>query len=181
MLCTRVAYGLHRVIWCWRVFWPDTFFATMRPGVRIPCPPPNFPNDSNPRHLCTAVACIIPPVSGFLTNRNTKLTAPWRFHGLLAFAIVVLLASCGKSHGRPHSVTVSWTAIKSPVVGCNVYRTSMRNGNVKKLTSQPITATQYVDSTVQPGLTYSYTVTSVDSKGNESRPSAPIVAKVPSP
>jgi len=57
----------------------------------------------------------------------------------------------------------------------------MMNGNVKKLTPQPITATQFVDPTVQSGLTYSYTVTSVDSKGIEGRPSDPVTAVVPSP
>jgi fibronectin type 3 domain-containing protein len=57
----------------------------------------------------------------------------------------------------------------------------MLNGNVKKLTPQPVTETRFVDSTVESGLTYSYAVTSLDSKGYESLRSAPAAATIPNP
>ena len=99
----------------------------------------------------------------------------------IAFAILLLVAGCGRLHDRAHTATLTWKASTSPVPGYIVYRRSMQNGNVKKLTPQPITAIQFADSTVQAGLTYSYTVTSVDSKGNESRPSDPVMVRVPTP
>jgi fibronectin type 3 domain-containing protein len=76
---------------------------------------------------------------------------------------------------------MSWTASTSAVVGYNVYRTSPPDGQRKKLTPQLVTPTQYTDSNVEAGQTYSYVVTSVDSKGIESRPSAVIVVTVPKP
>jgi fibronectin type 3 domain-containing protein len=106
---------------------------------------------------------------------------PRRRSGALAFAFLLLLAGCGRWRDRPHSVTLTWKASTTPDVRYNVYRTSMMNGNLKTLTPQPITATQFVDSTVQSGLTYSYAVTSVDSKGIESRRSDPAVVTVPTP
>lgn len=114
-------------------------------------------------------------------NRKAKLTSLRRALAGLAVASVFFLAGCGKSPGRPHSATLTWDASTSAVVGYNVYRTSKLNGNVRKLTPQPINATRFVDSTVQPGLTYSYAVTSVNSKGQESRPSTPALATIPDP
>ena len=93
--------------------------------------------------------------------------------------MIAFLLGCGQSNGGPHSVTLSWAASKSNVVGYNVYRTLLSNGHTQKLNAQPIQATQYVDSTVEAGQAYSYSVTSVDYKGSESPPSEAIVAKVP--
>jgi fibronectin type 3 domain-containing protein len=113
---------------------------------------------------------------------NQKANSPASRHctGLFAIVFLLLFAGCGRLRDRPHSATLTWKASTSPVIGYNVYRTSMQNGNVRKLTPQPIAATQFVDSTVQAGLRYSYAVTAVDSKGTESRPSDPVVAEVPS-
>jgi fibronectin type 3 domain-containing protein len=80
---------------------------------------------------------------------------------------------------NPHSVTITWTASKSPVAGYNVYRVSEPGGPVK-LTPRIVSGTEYTDRTVEAGHTYSYYVTSVDSKGKESRPSGKITATVPS-
>jgi fibronectin type 3 domain-containing protein len=114
-------------------------------------------------------------------NQKENLRESLRSIGLLAFAFLLLLAGCGKVSSRPHSATLTWKASTTPDVRYNVYRTSMMNGNVKKLTPQPITATQFVDPTVQSGLTYSYAVTSVDSKGIEGRPSDAVEVTVPTP
>lgn len=90
------------------------------------------------------------------------------------------MAGCGKLLASPHSVTLSWTASKSPVVGYNVYRTLQGDESRQKLTPLPIPETKYVDSTVEADHIYIYFVTAVDSKGAESIPSASIVAMVPS-
>src|SRR5579862_1844419 len=78
----------------------------------------------------------------------------------------------------PHSVTITWVASKSRVAGYNVYRESQHGGTVK-LTVQIIPGTQYTDTTVRAGQTYSYYVTSVDFKGLESIPSEEIAVTVP--
>lgn len=79
---------------------------------------------------------------------------------------------------EPHSVTITWVASKSTVAGYNVYREFQYEGPVK-LTPQIITETRYTDTTVKRGRTYTYYVTSVNSKGVESIPSEKFSVTVP--
>jgi len=107
---------------------------------------------------------------------------------LYSFVALLLLAGCGKrlsgeaqksDPANPHFVTITWAASKSPVAGYNVYRASPPGSPAIKLTIALVTATQYTDRAVEAGRTYSYYVTSVDNKGNESKPSGDITATVP--
>jgi fibronectin type 3 domain-containing protein len=77
-----------------------------------------------------------------------------------------------------HSVTISWTASTSPVAGYYVYRVYGLRGP-DRLTNAIVPRTQYTDGTVGAGQTYSYYVTSVDSKGIESKPSEKITVTIP--
>jgi hypothetical protein len=86
--------------------------------------------------------------------------------------------TAGAPSGRQHSVTLSWKASTSPIVGYNVYRRG--TSGVVKLNLEPITATRYVDSTVQPGETYFYVTKAVSAMGTESTASNEIRAEVPS-
>jgi fibronectin type 3 domain-containing protein len=95
----------------------------------------------------------------------------------LIFAAVWLAVGCGKKNSA-HSVTITWNPSNSPVVGYNVYRSSPPDGFVK-LTNATITETRYIDKNVEPGRTYAYYVTSVDSRGIESKASDTITATVP--
>jgi fibronectin type 3 domain-containing protein len=105
---------------------------------------------------------------------------------LLAFAVLSLLAGCGKLRNsyaqkepeKPHSVTLNWKPSVSRVAGYNVYRASPSSGPIK-LTARIVSGTQYVDTTVEAGRTYSYSVTSVDFSGKESAPSGMITVTVP--
>src|ERR1700730_18205746 len=93
---------------------------------------------------------------------------------LLAVAALSLLAGCGKLRNsyaqkepeKPHSVTLNWKPSVSRVAGYNVYRASPSGGPIK-LTARIVSGTQYVDTTVEAGRTYSYSVTSVDFSGKE--------------
>jgi len=80
----------------------------------------------------------------------------------------------------PDQVTLSWTDSATTISGYNVYRSTVSGGLYSKLNSPLITATQYVDSTVQGGQTYYYVVTSVNSSGQESAYSNVATATVPS-
>lgn len=106
---------------------------------------------------------------------------------LLSLTAVFLFAGCGKvlgwfhQAGNPHSVTIAWNPSATPVQGYNVYRAASPSGAPVKLTAKIVTETRYVDRTVEGGRTYSYYVTSVDSKGAESRPSSNITVTVPQP
>lgn len=80
-----------------------------------------------------------------------------------------------------HEVTVSWSAVTSPVSGYNTYRSSVNGGPYTKLTSSPDSATSYIDTNVQAGDSYYYVVTSVATNGVESGYSNQAEATVPTP
>jgi len=80
-----------------------------------------------------------------------------------------------------HSVDLKWTASTSRVVGYNVYRSEKATGPYVRLTSAPVSRTDYTDRTVQAGRTYFYRVRAVDNKGHESSYSNQVKAVVPSP
>jgi fibronectin type 3 domain-containing protein len=79
--------------------------------------------------------------------------------------------------GPQHKVTLSWKASPSPIVGYNVYRRGA--SGVVKLNMEPVPATTYIDTTVQPGQTYFYVTKAVNAKGTESTPSNEVRVDVP--
>jgi hypothetical protein len=80
-----------------------------------------------------------------------------------------------------HSVSLSWTASTSTVVGYNVYRGAQTGGPYTMISSGSVTGTVYTDSTVQAAQTYYYVVTAVDGSGGESVYSNQVQAVIPSP
>lgn len=80
-----------------------------------------------------------------------------------------------------HSVSLSWTASTSTVVGYNVYRGTQSGGPYVGLNSAPNAGTTYTDGTVQAGATYYYVVNAVDSSGNESAYSNQAQVVIPAP
>ena len=81
-----------------------------------------------------------------------------------------------------HTVSLSWAAsTSSNVVGYNIYRRTTPGGSPTRLNASPVAGTSYTDTAVQSGQTYYYTVTAVDSSNNESVPSTPATAIVPTP
>jgi len=68
-----------------------------------------------------------------------------------------------------HSVTLNWDPSSSEgVVGYNVYRSTVSGGSYTLLTTSPVSAMSYVDTSAQGGQTYYYAVTSVDVGGVQS-------------
>jgi len=91
---------------------------------------------------------------------------------------------CVTDAGTPaHTVTLTWTASTSPnVSGYNVYRGTASGGPYTKVNSALITGqTNYLDTTVQAGLTYYYVATAMDTSSNESAYSNQAQAVIPSP
>ena len=83
--------------------------------------------------------------------------------------------------GGSHSVSLSWTASTSTVVGYNVYRGTVSGGPYTLLTSSPVAGTTYTDLAVASGQAYYYVVTAVNSSGTESVYSNQASATVPTP
>jgi len=78
-----------------------------------------------------------------------------------------------------HTVSLSWDASLSTVIGYNVYRSMQSGGPYDRLTSSPQPGTSYTDSTVLSGTTYYYVATAVDSNQVESVHSNQATAVVP--
>jgi TolB protein len=79
-----------------------------------------------------------------------------------------------------HSVSLTWDASTSSVVGYYVYRsTTSGTGYTKLNASSAATGLTYADSTVENGTTYYYVTTAVDSSGTESSYSNQAQAIIP--
>jgi Abnormal spindle-like microcephaly-assoc'd, ASPM-SPD-2-Hydin len=80
-----------------------------------------------------------------------------------------------------HSVSLSWNASTSSVVGYHVYRGSVTGGPYTEIDSVLNASTNYVDNSVQAGQTYYYVATAVDGSGVESGYSNQVKAAIPTP
>jgi len=78
-----------------------------------------------------------------------------------------------------HSVSLSWTASVSSVIGYNIYRGIKSGGPYAKINSVLNASTQYSDTTVADGTTYYYVTTAVNSNNEESAYSNQASAAVP--
>ncbi len=83
------------------------------------------------------------------------------------------------SVGQKPFIDLTWAPnVESDLAGYNVYR-SANGGQPQKLNSELVPTVSYRDGNVQPGTTYSYAVSAVDVRGNESPRSAPASETVP--
>jgi hypothetical protein len=78
-----------------------------------------------------------------------------------------------------HTITLTWGASTSQVVGYNVYRGIASGGPYTKLNISVDASTAYTDSTVQSGQTYYYVTTAVDPSNVESAYSNQATASIP--
>ena len=81
-----------------------------------------------------------------------------------------------------HAVNLTWTPSPSEVFGYYVYRADDRLGPyVIRLTDLPVTITNFTDTAIVAGETYTYWVVSVQSDTLQSSFSEPVTATIPSP
>jgi hypothetical protein len=97
--------------------------------------------------------------------------------GSNAGTLSIALAGSGAQQSS-HSVALSWDPSTSVVVGYYVYRV-LADGTYAKINSAPVVLTDYTDTKVQSGQTYTYVVTAVDSSNVESDHSDPVLATIP--
>ncbi|HJX28160.1 MAG TPA: hypothetical protein VJ885_09625, partial [Thermoanaerobaculia bacterium] len=85
---------------------------------------------------------------------------------------VVALAESGR-------VRLVWRSSDvEDMAGYHVYRRT-GDGELARVTQQPVTTSEYIDTTVTSGQAYGYRVTAVDQSGNESAPGQEVRARVP--
>jgi hypothetical protein len=85
----------------------------------------------------------------------------------------------GTGVAQAHSVSLSWTASTSSVIGYNVYSSNVSGGPYVKLNSTPTTATTYADSLVQSAQTYYFVTTAMGSNNVESVFSTEVSVLIP--
>jgi len=78
-----------------------------------------------------------------------------------------------------YSVSLSWQASTSSVVGYNVYAATQSGGPYTRLNSTPVTSTSYADTSVVGSDTYYFVTTAVNSAGEESAYSNQVSAVIP--
>jgi len=130
------------------------------------------------------VALILLVLSAILLLRDRAFSA-WTKAGTGVAVFMVLLLSLQWvliTNGKPgvfrlplshkkHSVTLTWKASSSHVVGYNLYRTTLPPTNYVKINSDLVRGLTFTDHTVESGVTYCYVARAVDARGFESDPS----------
>ncbi len=79
-------------------------------------------------------------------------------------------------------VDLSWSInLETDLAGYHVYRSEQEGTRGQLVTPDLLPTPAVRDTSVEPGRRYWYTVTAVDRAGNESPPSAPVIAEVTQP
>lgn len=73
------------------------------------------------------------------------------------------------SPAQTYTIDLSWQPSTSPVVGYNVYRSTISGGPYSRINSTPDPDTDFLDNAAQADQTYYYVTTSVNSEGQESQ------------
>jgi len=94
--------------------------------------------------------------------------------------LIESLAGSG-SAGSQHAVNLQWRPIPSGVAGYNIYRSSTPGGPYIKINAAPETGSNYLDNSVQGGVTYYYVSTAIGTNGLESKYSSQLQVVVPNP
>ena len=85
-------------------------------------------------------------------------------------APVGLVAVPGEGFGAPLAIDLSWEPNdETDLLGYNVYRRTGQ-GEFRRINADPVSASAYRDLKIEAGQTYTYRVTAVDQRGNESGP-----------
>jgi TolB protein len=81
---------------------------------------------------------------------------------------------------EPTQIRLVWRAVEEPadLVGYWVYR-RVGDGSFEKITPQPLSAPEYIDTNVTSGTAYGYRIVALDPSGNESDPSTEARTRVP--
>ena len=126
----------------------------------------------SPGQSTTLTATFAPSTNGTVTGKITVSSNASNSPASISLSGTGVAAAS-------HSVALSWTGDASGVTGFNTYSSAVSGGPFVKLTSTPLSSPSYTDTSVQPGRTYYYVVTAVNSSNQESTYSSEVTAIVP--
>jgi hypothetical protein len=144
-------------------------------GIGFTLSGPTFPQTLTPGQTVTLGVQFDPTVLGAATSVLTIVSTS-------ATSGTVAIDLSGTGIASSYVVSLSWDApIDSPelIAGYNVYRSLAGSSSYQLLNSSADTVTTYVDRTVQDGLSYDYTIESVDQSGVQSLPTSPVSVTIP--
>jgi hypothetical protein len=127
----------------------------------------------------TAVSIIKRPDSEVQVEGDD--TAPVRIvaHDVFPPAVPAGLQAAYSGEGQKPFIDLVWAPVTTAdLAGYNVYR-SEANGTAIKLNSEPVKSPSYRDFAVSSGKAYTYSVSAMDVRGNESERSEPTSEPVP--
>ena len=106
------------------------------------------------------------------------------FHWMPLLILGLMLTGCERripasAASRPRTATLTWDASAPPVSGYKVYRSADPYSEPALLATTDPGVTQYVDTAVEPGRTYYYSVKAVSPSGVESDSSETISSTIP--
>ena len=93
--------------------------------------------------------------------------------------ITIPLSGTGIQQAAQHSVSLTWAASSSPVIGYFIYRRTGTAGAYSRVDSAADSSTSFTDSSVVGGSTYDYVVTAVSAENVESAFSAEVSVTIP--
>ena len=125
-----------------------------------------------PGQSTTLVSTFAPPASGAAIGKITVSSNSSNSPASIALTGNGVAAVA-------HSVVLSWTGGASGITGYHTYSSTVSGGPFVKLTSTPLSSPSYTDTSVQPGHTYYYVVTALNSSSQESTYSSEVTAIVP--
>ena len=100
-------------------------------------------------------------------------------HDIFPPAVPGGLQAVYSGEGQKPFIDLIWAPVPSAdLAGYNIYRAEGGEGEVK-LNSGPVRTPSYRDGAVSPGKTYTYSVSAVDPRGNESRKSEDASESIP--
>jgi Abnormal spindle-like microcephaly-assoc'd, ASPM-SPD-2-Hydin len=127
-------------------------------------------------------SATVPPGQTAALNITFAPSATGSVVGTLAIASnagnisIPLAGSGGQASSR--TVALNWDPSTSDVIGYYVYR-MLPDGTYAKINNAPMVLTEFTDTNIQSGQTYTYVVTSVDADNVESDYSDPAIAIIP--
>ena len=125
----------------------------------------SFPLTLNPGQTATLYVEFIPTIVGLTTGQLT-ITSDSATNPTLQVPL--------SGTGQAYQITLTWDAPKGssePITGYEIYRSTSGSAQYQLLNPSIDAQTNFTDSSVQPGITYQYYVTAVNSSGVKSSPS----------
>jgi hypothetical protein len=127
----------------------------------------------------TAVSTIQRPDNQVQVEGDDSANIRVVAHDVFPPAIPTGLQAVYSGEGQKPFIDLIWAPVtNTDLAGYNIYRSTSGN-NAIKLNTEPVKSPSYRDTFVVSGITYTYTVSSVDVRANESPRSEPASETVP--